>query len=124
MDRYDEAKDIRVTRSEEDVRSVDRDTRDIEDMSRITDVSRDSELTAADDDGADGPKRQGDILGLGGSVVPKSADDPATEYDEESIARRRARGAGDELAGGSDLPRASGATGIDMGSGGTGTDIE
>src|SRR5688500_2979694 len=31
------------------------------------------------------------ILGLGGSEVPKSPTDPTTEYDDESIARRRNR---------------------------------
>ena len=31
------------------------------------------------------------ILGLGGTEVPKSPTDPTTEYDDESIARRRNR---------------------------------
>lgn len=74
---------------------------------------------------ADEPLREGEVLGLGGSVVPKSPSDPVTEFDEESIARRRARATGeDEVSGGTNLPRSSGVTGIDMGSGGSGTDIE
>jgi hypothetical protein len=73
---------------------------------------------------SDTPKREGDILGLGGSVVPKSSVDPTTEYDDESVARRRARSTEDQLDRESDMPREKGATGIDMGSGGSGTDIE
>ena len=73
----------------------------------------------------DEPLREGDVLGLGGSTVPKTAADPVTEYDEASVARRRARVASqDEVTAGTDLPRSSGATGIDMGAGGSGTDIE
>jgi len=72
----------------------------------------------------DRPARAGDVLGLGGAAVPKSPGDPTTEYDEEAVAQRRRR------AGGADEPeiietnRSSGATGIDMGAGGSGTDIE
>ena len=85
------------------------------------DVSRDAEM--ADD--RDMPKREGDILGLGGVVVPKDANDPSTEYDDESIARRRGRSAPlDEPTADRNMSRGAGATGIDMGSGGTGTDIE
>jgi hypothetical protein len=74
---------------------------------------------------ADEELRQGEVLGLGGAAVPKSPTDPVTEFDEESIARRRARSTGaDDVAGGTDLPRSSGATGIDMGAGGSGTDVE
>jgi hypothetical protein len=74
---------------------------------------------------ADEPVREGEVLGLGGSVVPKSPSDPVTEFDEESVARRRARASGEgDAAGGTNLPRTPGATGIDMGAGGSGTDIE
>ena len=73
----------------------------------------------------DGPTRTGDVLGLGGAVVPKSPGDPTTEYDEESAAQRRRRAAGaDEPALPADTTRSPGATGIDMGAGGSGTDIE
>jgi hypothetical protein len=62
------------------------------------------------------------ILGLGGSPVPKAPGDPTTEYDEESVHQRRARALGDD-----EVRRPSddqhGATGIDMGAGGHGTDI-
>ena len=74
---------------------------------------------------ADEPRREGEVLGLGGSPVPKSPADPVTEFDEESVARRRARSTGtDEVGGATNLPRSSGATGIDMGAGGSGTDVE
>ncbi len=69
--------------------------------------------------------QDGEVLGLGRSPVPKSPADPVTEFDEESIARRRARSRGDdEIVEGTDLPRSKGATGIDMGAGGSGTDVE
>ena len=73
------------------------------------------------------PARKGDVLGLGGASVPKTPGDPHTEYDEHSVAQRRARAsAGDEGLGqrDEDLQRSKGATGIDMGSGGSGTDID
>ena len=65
------------------------------------------------------------ILGLGGTAVPKSPGDPTTEYDEESIAQRRARMAADEETTTHEDPdrQRSGATGIDMGSGGQGTHV-
>ena len=44
---------------------------------------------------ADEALREGEVLGLGGSAVPKSPDDQVTEFDEESIARRRARSTGE-----------------------------
>jgi hypothetical protein len=76
---------------------------------------------------ADEPVRQGDILGLGGIAVPKSSTDPTTEFDESSEAHRHARALREaEESGASDTAyrRSSGATGIDMGAGGSGTDIE
>ena len=73
---------------------------------------------------SDEPLREGEVLGLGGSAVPKAPSDPVTEFDEESIARRRARSTGDDDDAATNLPRSSGATGIDMGAGGSGTDID
>jgi hypothetical protein len=71
-----------------------------------------------------GPRREGDILGLGNSVVPKAPGDPSTEYDEDSVRRRRERASGeDEVVEERRDDSGHGATGIDMGSGGTGTDI-
>lgn len=72
---------------------------------------------------ADEAQRQGDILGIGDVV--KSPGDPVTDFDEESVARRRARlREGEQAESGTELPRGSGATGIDMGAGGEGTDVE
>lgn len=125
MDRYDEAKDVGPMRPEENIRSVDRDI----DVSRRADVSREDDVPdeidiPADDASSDMPTRQGEILGLGNIVPPKSAVDPSTTSDDESVARRPARIIEDELDGGSEPTRKKGATGIDMGSGGTGTDLE
>ena len=73
----------------------------------------------------DEPVREGDVLGLGGIDVPRTPSDPTTEFDEESRARRRARAmAEDELNRDTGSSRTPGATGIDMGSGGSGTDVE
>ena len=74
----------------------------------------------------DAPAREGDVLGLGGSTVPKTPGDPSTEFDEESVARRKARAAGADEPEfrESNTRRTPGATGIDMGAGGTGTDLE
>ena len=149
MDRYDESKHVHPMSPEDEIRSVDRDitiTRDTgmprhsdvvdvtrgadmsHDMSRDVEISRDSDMSRNRDmpvDDADMPKREGDILGLGGAVIPKDSDDPSTEYDEASIARRRARSAAlDEPTADRNMSRGAGATGIDMGSGGNGTDIE
>jgi len=69
--------------------------------------------------------RDGDILGLSGAAVPKAPDDPSTEYDEASVAKRRARALGKpepEVAS-VDPDRQGGATGIDMGAGGQSTFI-
>ena len=67
------------------------------------------------------------ILGLGGAPVPKTPDDPSTEFDAESVAQRRARmqqGEADANAARDDGDNSGpGATGIDMGSGGNGTDL-
>jgi hypothetical protein len=70
----------------------------------------------------DEPVREGDILGLGGAVVPKSpmdktrsntADEHGPLHDNEEAERN-------ETA----YRRRPGATGIDMGAGGSGTDVE
>jgi hypothetical protein len=78
-------------------------------------------------DNDDTPAREGDVLGLGGSAVPKAPGDPVTEYDPESVAQRRARardGEAEETTPAEDPDRQrSGATGIDMGAGGQGTHV-
>jgi hypothetical protein len=65
------------------------------------------------------------ILGLGGAAVPKTPGDPSTEYDAESVAQRRARMHQGEAEADEDRGDQSGpgATGIDMGAGGDGTDL-
>lgn len=90
------------------------------------DERRDDHVAAEGDRDRDDMPREGDVLGLGGSRVPKAPDDPHTEYDEDSVAQRRARAAAGEARldrRDHDLERGKGATGIDMGSGGTGTDV-
>jgi hypothetical protein len=73
----------------------------------------------------DEPVRQGDILGLGGAAVPKSPEDRSASlerdvtHDTESI-----RGDADERGRDTAYRRSPGATGIDMGAGGEGTDVE
>ncbi|MEN3336503.1 MAG: hypothetical protein V7647_179 [Acidobacteriota bacterium] len=141
MDRYDESKHVDSMRLDDEVRSVDRETmashhadreRDIvvnreADMRPDTDMPRHSDVVrdVNAEDESDMPKRQGDILGLGGSVVPKSSDDPSARDDAESTMHRRTRSLDiDEPASGTDMPRTKGVTGIDMGSGGSGTDLE
>ena len=87
-------------------------------------MDKDDEAKRSSSD-RDEPLREGEVLGLGGSAVPKAPSDPVTEFDEESIARRRARSTGaDDDTAATNLPRSSGATGIDMGAGGSGTDID
>ena len=67
------------------------------------------------------------ILGLGGAPVPKTPGDPTTEFDAESVAQRRARMHQGEAEAAEDREetdqQGSGATGIDMGAGGHGTDV-
>jgi hypothetical protein len=68
--------------------------------------------------------RKGDVLGLSGSEVPKTPEDPSTEYDPESITQRARAGDILGLAEQSEeLTQNAGATGIDKGSGGSGTDV-
>jgi len=58
--------------------------------------------------------------------VPKAPGDPTTSYDPESVRKRRERARSDEESSvrheDPDRQR-SGATGIDMGSGGQGTHV-
>ena len=66
------------------------------------------------------------ILGLGGAPVPKEPGDPSASNDEDSVAQRRARmrEGEEETLSNEDLDRQGpGATGIDMGAGGQGTDL-
>ena len=74
----------------------------------------------------DEPVREGDVLGLGGARVPKTPGDPHTEYDEASIRQRhrRATAETDSALHDDNLDHGAGATGIDMGGGGSGTDVE
>ncbi len=66
--------------------------------------------------------RKGDILGLSDVAVPKEPGDPSTEYDAESVAKRRARATEEEPATHQENPsRQGGATGVDLGAGGQGT---
>jgi hypothetical protein len=67
-------------------------------------------------------ERSGDVLGLGGSAVPKAPGDPSASDDPEAVAQRRARVRGSEVTE-TGSSHGAGATGIDMGAGGTGTDI-
>jgi hypothetical protein len=62
------------------------------------------------------------VLGIGGSVVPKSPGDPTTEYDPKSVQQRHRRAMHDEVVR-QPSDDQHGATGIDMGSGGHGTDV-
>ena len=79
-----------------------------------------------DSDAGERDMRDGDVLGLGGSEVPKMPGDPSASNDPESIRRRRERAREGEESGtrheDPDRQR-SGATGIDMGSGGQGTHV-
>ena len=67
-------------------------------------------------------RRDGEVLGIGRTTVPKSPGDPTTENDPESVRKRHDRAMGEDV-----VQRPSddqhGATGIDMGSGGHGTDV-
>lgn len=77
------------------------------------------------DDVTDDTTRGGDVLGLGGATVPKAPGDPTTSYDDDSVAQRRERARGEEVPTRTEDPdrQRSGATGIDMGSGGQGTHV-
>jgi hypothetical protein len=74
------------------------------------------------------PVREGDVLGLGGSAVPKAPGDPTADQGPDAAARQRARmredEAADKAARESDAEDTFGATAIDMGAGGTGNTIK
>jgi hypothetical protein len=74
----------------------------------------------------DEPVRQGDILGLGGAAVPKAPSDSNSSTEGTSGGGSRSvRDDEDEINDrDTAFKRSPGATGIDMGGGGTGTDIE
>ena len=77
-----------------------------------------------DTDESQAPSQTGDVLGLGGSPVPKMPGDPSASSDPESAGRRRERAREDEEPlSRQESDQHAGATGIDMGSGGQGTDI-
>lgn len=78
----------------------------------------DDEMPAADGDAP----RQGDILGLGGAV--RTTPEDHVEGSGMRPAARRRRMSAEERPERDTLSSEGGATGIDMGSGGTGTDIE
>ena len=65
------------------------------------------------------------ILGLGGAPVPKSPDDPSASDDAEAVQRRRdrVRAEAEEEAAREPKGDHTGAAGVDMGSGGEGTDV-
>jgi hypothetical protein len=66
----------------------------------------------------------GDVLGLGGSAVPKMPGDPSASYDPKSVEQRRERALSDETSESPTVTeRSAGATGVDMGAGGTGTGL-
>ena len=72
-------------------------------------------------------KREGDILGLGGITGADHTTNSLGSEDEEHRRRRMREGADDMVTGTTATeatPRRSGATSIDMGSGGEGTDLE
>jgi hypothetical protein len=74
----------------------------------------------------DEPVREGDILGLGGIVVPKSSEEPNTSFEKDVTRNSESIRDEDEDMRQSETAykRSPGATGIDMGGGGSGTDVE
>ena len=77
--------------------------------------------------GAEEEMRGGDVLGLGGSAVPKMPGDPSASNDPESVRHRRERAMEEDedtsVRRDNPYKQGHGATGIDMGAGGRGTDI-
>jgi hypothetical protein len=70
-------------------------------------------------------EREGDVLGLSG-FVPKQPGDPSASHDPESARKRRERmreGEFEDRRDDDPYRQSKGATGIDMGAGGRGTDI-
>lgn len=86
---------------------------------------RDERNDAIEVDEASGPAQSGDVLGLSGSPVPKMPGDPSASDDPESVRRRRERAMEGEpqLSDQEGTRQSAGATGIDMGAGGHGTDL-
>ena len=76
-----------------------------------------------DNDEVSSTGRSTDILGLGGSPVPKMPGDPSASDDPESVRRRRERARASEESPLRQDEGGHGATGIDMGAGGQGTDL-
>lgn len=74
----------------------------------------------------DEPVRQGDILGLGGAAVPKTPSDSMTSSERIGGAGSRSIRDDEDESRERDtaFKRGPGATGIDMGAGGSGTDVE
>jgi hypothetical protein len=74
--------------------------------------------------------RDGDVLGIGGSGGGKDTIEPRDKAVDEDQQRRRQRmseGADELTPGGTErggAHRGAGATGVDMGAGGEGTDVE
>ena len=70
--------------------------------------------------------RVGDVLGLGNTpVAPAAGADTVARESEEARRHHRMNEGADEVTPSATAPRrGSGATGIDMGSGGEGTDLE
>jgi hypothetical protein len=95
MDRYDEAKHVR---NPEDPIDRERDERNTE--------------------------APGDVLGLGGSRVPKMPGDPSAADDNASGEATRALDDDASVTRNTAMPQSPGATSIDMGAGGTGTQID
>jgi hypothetical protein len=75
----------------------------------------------------DEPAREGDVLGLGGTAVPKAPGDPTASDSPDAQARQRARRREGEAEDRADSERESedsfGSTAIDMGAGGKGNTI-
>ena len=70
--------------------------------------------------------RTGDVIGLGGSSVPKMPGDPSASNDPASVRKRRERARETEAEGVRDddpYKQGKGAAGIDMGAPGRGTDL-
>ena len=80
---------------------------------------------AKDTDETSASSGTGDVLGLGGAVVPKMPGDPSASNDPASVRRRRERTREDVEPLSQEDPdrQRSGATGIDMGGGGQGTHV-
>jgi hypothetical protein len=90
----------------------------------IDDVPAERPAARRDDE----PAREGDVLGLGGTAVPKAPGDPTADQGPDAAARQRARmredEAADRAARESDAEDTFGATAIDMGAGGKGNTIK